>query len=85
VLRSPGGCGEDRGDGECGEGVGTPAGVCAGVCASCDASDIACTSVIVLVVDPLVMPSDRTNCARIDGDGGASSSCCCREPGDRNE
>jgi hypothetical protein len=36
------------------------------------ASDIACASVTVrVVVDPLVMSSDRTNCDRIDGDGGA--------------
>jgi hypothetical protein len=52
---------------------------CARVCASCGASGIACTSVIVLVVDPLIVPSDRTNCARINGNGGASSSCCCRD------
>ena len=50
-----------------------------------DASDIACASVIVcvqVVVDPLVVSSDCTDCDKIDRDGGVSSShCgCCREP-----
>jgi hypothetical protein len=48
-----------------------------------DASDIACASVIVcVVVDPLVVSSDCTDCDRIEGDDGVSSSCCCccREP-----
>jgi hypothetical protein len=80
VLRSPGGCGEDCGCSEGEEGIGTPAGVCARVCACCDASDIACASVTILVVvDPLVVSSDRTDCIRIDGDGGVSFSCYYRE------
>jgi hypothetical protein len=84
VLKSPGGCGEDCGGGESEEGIGTPAGVCA--CE--DASDIACASIIVrVVIDPLVVSSDCTDCDRIDGDGGvsSSSSCCCHEPCDPNE
>ena len=78
----PCGCGEDCGGGEGDEGIGIPAGVCARVCAS-EASDIARASVIVrVVVDPLVVSSDRTDCDRIEGDGSVSSSCCCcgREP-----
>jgi hypothetical protein len=88
VLKSPGGCGEDCGGGEGEEGIGTTAGVCARVCACEDASDIACASVILrVVVDPLVVSSDCTDCDRIGGDGGVSSSCCCcgREPCDPNE
>ncbi len=53
------------------------------------ASDVACPSVTVrVVVDTLVVSSDRTDCDRIDGDGGVSPSrCCCRgrEPWDPNE
>ncbi len=52
------------------------------------ASDIACPRVTVFVVDPPVVSSDRTDCDRIDCDGGASSSrCCCRgrESWDPNE
>ena len=59
-----------------------PASACEG------ASDIASSSVTVcVVVDPLVVSSDRTDCDKIDGDGGVSSSCgcCCREPCDPNE
>jgi hypothetical protein len=86
---SPGGCGEDRGGGEGEEGIGTPAGVCARVCACEGASDIVCASVIVrVVVDPLVVSSDRTDGDRIDGDDGdVSSSCCscCRGPCDPNK
>jgi hypothetical protein len=88
VLKSPGGCGEDCGGGEGEEGIGTPAGVCARVCACEDASDIARASVTVrVVVDPLVVSSDCTDCDRIDRDGGVSyfCCCCCREPCDLNE
>ena len=70
MLKSPGGCEDCGGEGE--EGVGTPAGVCARVCAPDRASDIACASVTIrVIVDPLVVSSDRKDCDRIDGDGGA--------------
>ena len=86
VLKSPGGCGEDGEGGEGEEGIGTPAGVCARVCACESVSDIASAIVTVcVVIDPLVVSSDR--CDKIDGEGGVSSSfcCCCREPCDPNE
>jgi hypothetical protein len=76
VLTSPGSCGEGCGCGGCTgdegeEGIGTPAGVCARVCASDGASDIACASVTVrVVVDPLVVSSDRMDWFKIEGDGG---------------
>ncbi len=42
---------------------------------------------VCVVVDPLVVSSDRTGREKIDGDGGVSSRCCCRgrEPWDPNE
>jgi hypothetical protein len=61
---------------------------CVRVSACEGVSDIACASVIIrVVVDPLVVSSDCTDCDRIDGDGGVSSSCCCCccEPCDPNE
>ena len=88
VLKSPGGCGEDGEGGKGEEGIGTPGGVCARVCACEGASDIASASITVcVVVDPLVVSSDRRDCDKIDGEGGvsSSSSCCCREPCDPNE
>jgi hypothetical protein len=60
------------------------AGMCARVCAS----HIACASATVrVVVDPLVVSSDHTDCDRIDGNGGLSSPCCCCccEPYNPNE
>ena len=52
------------------------------------ASDIASSSgTVCVVVNSLVVSSDRTDCDKINGDGGVSSSCgcCCREPCDPNE
>ena len=71
MLKSPGGGGEGE------EGNSIPAGVSA-LCACDYASDIACANVIVcVIIDPLVVSSDCTDCDKIDGDGGVSSSCCC--------
>ncbi len=70
VLTSPGGCGEGCGGPEREEGVGTPAGVCARVGACNIAS--ACVTVRI-IVDLLVMSSERMGCDRIDGNGSVSS------------
>ena len=79
VLKFPGGSGEDSGGGKGEEGISTrctPAGVWAHVCDCEGASDIAIASVAVcVIVKPLVVSSDCTDCDRMDGDGGVSSSC----------
>ncbi len=70
VLRSTDRSGEYHGGGKGEEGIGTPAGVCVRVC-------LRCISIIVrVVVDPLVVSSEHTDCDRIEGDGGVSSACC---------
>ncbi|KAI0272091.1 hypothetical protein BGY98DRAFT_936787 [Russula aff. rugulosa BPL654] len=80
VLKSPDGCGEEDcgGGGEGEEGIGTrleyaPASVPVKMLLTSPVR----ASPSVLSSTPARSVFDCTDCDRIDGDGGVSSSCCC--------